>query len=132
MIISFSLPLVFAPNSNTEENAKVLRVLLESLIAIDKIHLTFHGSPRLYSSGVRYRLIDEWLDIPSLLMLGYGDCKSLVAYLCAERRLAGQVCNPVFRWINDRKTGLAYHVLCQTRDGFEDPSKVLGMGRGSP
>jgi hypothetical protein len=133
VVISYCLPLVFSPDSNPEENAKVLRVLLENLIAIDRIHLRYHASPKLYSSGVRYRLIEEWLDIPSLLMLGYGDCKSLAAYLIAERREAGQRCIPVFRWYPATETeGLSFHVLVHniTRNGRvlpEDPSKVLGM-----
>jgi hypothetical protein len=106
----------------------VLRILLETLIAIDKVHLTYHRTPKLYSSGLRYKLADPWLDIPSLLMLGYGDCKSLVAWLCAERRLEGQVCNPVFRWVRTARQ-MRYHVLAETPYGFEDPSKVLGMDR---
>jgi hypothetical protein len=60
---------------------------------------------------------------------GYGDCKSLTAWRVAEYRKKGIVAGAVFRWANNSSGGLDFHILVQTEKGYEDPSKVLGMGR---
>ena len=112
----------------------MLRILLDTLIFINLAYLENHAVPSLYDSGVVYGRTTLWEPIPALYARGYGDCKSLSAALIAEYRRKGIDCSPVFRWIrrpNDgyRKGETDYHILVQTARGFEDPSKVLGMGR---
>jgi hypothetical protein len=58
----------------------------------------------------------------------YGDCKSLATALCAQYRLAGIWCRPVFRFITRADGNTDYHILVQTESGWEDPSAKLGMG----
>ena len=43
-------------------------------------------------------------------------------------RKQGVMTNPVFRWIPNSTGGISYHILVQTPQGFEDPSRALGMG----
>jgi hypothetical protein len=71
-----------------------------------------------------------WEPIPALYQRGYGDCKSLTAALIAQYRKKRIACEPVFRWVRkpERQGETDYHILVHTDKGFEDPSKVLGMG----
>lgn len=128
MIIPIGLEFAFYPGSDHEINAKVLRATLLYLIAIDRIYLRHNpGTVPLYRSGVVYGRTEVWCSIPDVMSLGYGDCKSLTAWLIAERMEQGLQCNPVFRFIEKPNGQLAYHILVQTPEGFEDPSKFLGM-----
>lgn len=133
MQITYSLPHVFFPGSSQVENARVLKILLDMLIGLNESYLKNHAVPNLYRSGVVYGRTQVWEPIPALYARGYGDCKSLTAALIAEYRKNGIVCQPVFRWIRSKdpnKIGSTdYHILVQTNKGFEDPSKVLGMGK---
>lgn len=132
MDITFNIPHAFYPGSSPETNADALRALLDGLILLNLAFLRSHTVPALYQSGVRYGRTDIWDTIPALYEKGYGDCKSLSAALIAERRAQGIWAAPVFRF-NYREDGsgeLDFHILVQNADGmFEDPSKVLGMGR---
>lgn len=129
-IISFRLPHVFEPGSNPVDNAYALRVLLECLVGLNLAYLSRHDAPDLYRSGVRYGRTTEWDPIPALYQRRYGDCKSLSAALIAQYRMAGVDASPVFRFIPRARDGwLNFHILVQTAKGFEDPSKVLGMGQ---
>lgn len=76
-----------------------------------------------------YARTQVWEPIPALYKRGYGDCKSLTAALIAQYRLAGKKARPVFRFVPRPDGGTDYHILVQTERGFEDPSKVLGMGK---
>lgn len=127
MIIPVGLPQVFSPTSSWDENAEVLETTLEYLIKVNQIFLRHHPeTPRLYESGVVYGRTVVWDSIPAVMERRFGDCKSLTAWICAERRNMGYACKPVFRWIPDT---LQYHILVQTPEGWEDPSKYLGMGQ---
>ena len=130
MQITFALPHVFYPGSNPVENARTLRILLDALISIDETFLKHHTVPGLYQSGVVYGRTQIWDSIPALYSRGFGDCKSLTAALVAQYRAQGKTAQPVFRWAkrSDGSGATDYHILVQTADGFEDPSKVLGMG----
>ena len=86
-------------------------------------------TPSLYRSGVTYARTLWWEPIPALYARGTGDCKSLATALCAQYRLMGIRCQPVFRWVYNSGGGSDYHILVQTESGWEDPSKILGMGR---
>jgi Transglutaminase-like superfamily len=131
-IIPFDMGHVFEPESSKLENALALRRLLDCLTGVNEDYLSRHTVPPLYQSGVRYRRFEAWLPIPALYERGYGDCKSLACALVAQYRQAGIPCETVFRWrINDAPAGHSwtlFHILVQTAGGFEDPSKVLGMG----
>jgi hypothetical protein len=119
---------VFVPESSTLENAKVLAALMRALTEADVAYLEHHKVPKLYASRVVYARTNEWERIPDVLARGWGDCKSLSAWLVAEYRMQGVWAVPVFRW-KRRPNGVSdYHILVQTRKGYEDPSKVLGMG----
>lgn len=130
MQITLSLPHVFFAGSPPDENAYALRVLLDCLIRLNLGYLRSHPAPALYQSGVRYGRTQTWDCIPELYQKGYGDCKSLTAALIAECTLQGRAAVPVFRFRQrpDGSGNLDFHILVQTEQGFEDPSKVLGMG----
>ena len=124
----------FMPGSSEDDNSLALRALLDCLIDLNMNYLRFSGKrviPTLYKSGVYYERTQIWDTIPGLYKLGYGDCKSLTAALIAQYRSQGKECEPVFRFARrgDGTGALDFHILVQTEKGFEDPSKVLGMGK---
>lgn len=124
----------FMPGSSEEHNAHALRTLLDCLIDLNLCFLKYSPRrtiPTLYQSGVYYERTEIWDCIPGLYLLGYGDCKSLTAALIAQYRSQGIDCEPVFRFARraDGSGSLDFHILVQTENGFEDPSKVLGMGK---
>lgn len=128
---TFSLPNVFTRDARATDNAYALKALLDALTEVNRIYL-YHRphTPILYDSGVRYGRTQVWEPIPALYQRGYGDCKSLSAALVAERRQVGQDADPTFRFRTRRQgDGTDYHILVQTPQGWEDPSKVLGMGQ---
>lgn len=130
MEICFTFPHAFVPGSNPVDNARTLRALLECLISINRAYLKTHTVPTLYRSGVRYGRTVEWEPIPALYARRYGDCKSLSAALIAEYRNLGIEAYPTFRANPNRMTQVDdWHILVETPRGYEDPSKVLGMGR---
>jgi hypothetical protein len=129
--VEFDLPTCFDSASNPIDNAKALQALLHCLGAVNLIYLQYRPGrvPSLYQSGVYYERTQVWDSIPALFARGYGDCKSLTSALIAEYIAKGKMAKPVFRWIvspEDQQTN--YHILVQVAGGFEDPSKVLGMG----
>lgn len=130
MQITLDLPHVFNTDTSTVDNAYALRALLDCLIQLNTSYLRDHKIRPLYESGVVYGRTTVWDTIPALYARGYGDCKSLTAALVAEYRAAGIECEPCFRW-HPRPENPAirdFHILVQTRSGWEDPSKRLGMG----
>jgi transglutaminase-like putative cysteine protease len=128
MQITFNLPHVFFPGSPRDEDADALKALLDCLVQLNLDFLRKHRAVALYDSPVYYARTEIWDTIPALLQRGYGDCKSLTAALVAEYRIKGKDARPVFRWYDGPGGSKNYHILVQTRDGFEDPSKVKGMG----
>lgn len=131
MQIVFNLPHVFTLEASRVENAEILRSLLELLIQINISYIRNHAPRRLYRSGVVYGRTSIWEPIPALYERGYGDCKSLASALIAERVCQGKQAAPVFRFSPKSYKGaksLLFHILVQTPQGFEDPSRRLGMG----
>lgn len=139
--VTFNLPYAFNSDSTQLEDSRVLRILLDCLTDINTEYLNRHKDVRpLYGSApysndapVFYARTRVWDPIPALYKRGYGDCKSLSAALIAQYRARGIEALPVFRWVDPernkmRKGNTNYHILVQTAKGFEDPSKVLGMG----
>jgi hypothetical protein len=133
-LIRFDLPGMFSPDRSAgayTANARTLRALVEALIELNMIYLRAHPyTPRLYDMGIRYGRTQIWDTVSAFQERGFGDCKTLTAILCAERRLAGRECDPVHRFMLRKDNGLDYHILVARDDGsYEDPSKVLGMGK---
>ena len=129
MIVTFPLPHAFVPGASAVESAKVLKALMQTLITIDEAYLQHHDAPKLYSSRIVYGRTNEWEAIPAVLERGHADCKSLAAWRIAELRKEGKRADMVFRW-RERPNGVRdYHILVVTPTGYEDPSKVLGMGK---
>ena len=134
-IIPFDMCHWFEPDTSPVENAYALRALLDCLIAVNESYLKYYPKTLpLYKSGVYYERVDEWLPIPALYQLGYGDCKSLACALVAEYRAAGIPCDATFRWIirqDSSEVVRDFHILVEVSPGmkYEDPSKVLGMGK---
>ncbi len=125
----WDLPHVFNVGTDRQLNAVVLRALLDCLVDISTAYLSYHpDTPALYDSGVRYGRTKTWYPTPTLFAMQFGDCKSLTAALIAEYRMKGIDCSPVFRWVVNSHGVTDFHILVQTPHGFEDPSKVLGMG----
>lgn len=129
MKITFDLPYVFQPGSPPVENAGALEALLNCLIALNSEFLRNHSVPALYKSGVVYGRTEVWDTIPALYLRRYGDCKSLSAALIAQYRTKGIEARPVFRFKTNGNGSSDFHILVQTHRGFEDPSKVMGMGK---
>ena len=96
----------------------------------------------LYQSGVYYlaesmvsgdvRLgdiprIEDWQDIPTLYRVGNGDCEDLTCARVAELRKQGKWAEPWLKY-TQLGNGRVYHALVKLKKGFEDPSRILGMG----
>lgn len=130
MQIVFNLSSVFYPGSNSDEDAYVLRCMLDALIGVNLAYLRYHAAPPLYRAGVVYGRTQEWESIPDVMLRGFGDCKSLSAWRVAELRNKDLKANPVFRWRvrSDGSRIKDFHILVQTMTGYEDPSRQLGMG----
>ena len=130
MIIPFGLPQVFRPGADTAENADSLAALLEGLIAQNEVYRRYHAAPLLYESGVVYGRTLEWENILAVRVRGYGDCKSLSAWLISDYRHVKKIpAKAVFRWIELPGGRRDFHILVQTKKGFECPSRKLGMGK---
>jgi hypothetical protein len=108
-----------------------LAAAMAALVALDYLYLATHpDAPLLYQSGVVYRPeprgSENWLTVPDLLRLGYGDCEDLASWRCAELRLEGEHAVPCVR----RSGRRTYHAMVCREDGsIEDPSRVLGLRR---
>jgi len=142
---TFNLPGFFSTESSQTDDDKALHILLDALTAINSEYLKYHpNTPPLYPRGARpvftggpvfYSRTQIWDPIPALYRRGYGDCKSLSAALIADLRRKGIEVEPVFRWVRaddpNVKGETNYHILVQHARGFEDPSKILGMGKNA-
>lgn len=135
MDICFHLEHVFNDLSTDVENSFVLRAMLDCLITINVAYLRRNSVSRLYRANVRYSKTQKWYPIPELYQRGAGDCKSLASALVAEYLVQGIKAKPVFRF-QPHTNGNKFHILVMVpgKNGyaktlFEDPSKVLGMGR---
>jgi hypothetical protein len=129
--VQYGLPSVFHRGSNPLENDRALRILLDTLESLDLVQRKIQPSLSfLYQSGVTYARTEIWDTTSALYERGFGDCKSLSTSLCAERAAQGQKCKTVFRFMPHQTGDIAvtYHILILSAQGWECPSKVLGMG----
>lgn len=130
MNITFGLPHLFSTSSNEVEDAAVLCELVEALARIDQLYLRHHPrTPSIYKSGIVYGRTQDWITIPACIDRGYADCKSVTAWRLAELRMRGLSARPVHRWVRRTDGAKDYHILVQHPDKWEDPSKILGMGK---
>lgn len=139
MRICTDVGFVFHPGASDDDNAEVLRLFLENLIAINRVYLRRNPkTPPLYKAGVVYHRTNVWDSIPDLYVRRKGDCKSLTAALIAQLRERGIAASPEFRFLRNPQSGRTeYHILANrdTKSGIfgrrkmgrEDPSRVLGM-----
>lgn len=127
MEIAFNLPHVFGRNSSDVDNARALRALLNCMVELNLAYIEMHPTKALYASGVRYGRTRIWEPIPALYSRGVGDCKSLASARVAELMSQGVPCKTVFRWHQRSDGNKDFHILIQTPNGWEDPSKKLGM-----
>jgi hypothetical protein len=137
-LFTFDLPFLFCAGSTPVQDGAALQALLDGLIAFNiEYRQRRRNLPDLHVSGVRYGRTDIWDTTPALRYgrkppeangIPYGDCKSLSADLVAQYRCKGIEAKPVFRWVRTSQNTKDYHILVLTPNGFEDPSKDLGMG----
>lgn len=141
------------PPATDPSHLAPLQILLEWLAQVNEWHLrrSLRRSerglsstilPPLSASGVRYRRRpsdrQDWLDVPAVLQQRTGDEEDLVAWRCAELRVAGIPAEPVvvheWRPGSGRSSG-GWSVGCYVRhpDGrIEDPAANLGGSRRLP
>lgn len=133
MNVTFNLSHVFYPESSPEDDSYVLKALLDCLIQINLEYVRKYHPVPLYQAGVVYGRTTIWDPIPALYHRGYGDCKSLSAALIAEKLNSGLIAKPVFRFYKRSDGGKNFHILVLTEKNntfdWEDPSRVLGMGK---
>ena len=135
MLIRYNLSHVFYPGSDKVLNSLTLRILMDALVKMNRVYLVEckrhgHAVPLLYQSGVVYDRTNWWEPIHALYGRGFGDCKSLTGAWIAQQSLLGVQSRPTFRWVENEDGTVDYHILVQLANGrFEDPSKVLGMGK---
>jgi hypothetical protein len=149
--IVFKLKLFRGPG-DFERSKETLLWLLEALCRANQGHLEQFPYPPLYQSGVRYQRengTEEWLDIPTIIEAGWGDCEDLACWRVAELRMKGVHASP---YVKFRRTDGVYHfhalvgVYAEVPDSelevsdsgitmpefrlvkIEDPSLRLGMG----
>ena len=72
----------FSGDRNKDLSHAYLREMLECLTRMDQLYLQKHPeTPLLYDSGVTYQEeppgAEDWVDIPSILKIGWGDCVPL-------------------------------------------------------
>ena len=116
---------------------RVLQILLWALIALNREYLRNNpNTPPLYSAGVRYirepEGFEQWPDIGIIMKQGGGDCEDLACWRVAELLESGIEARPAWRHreVQSDESGkifTLYHILVHTPNGFEDPSKRLGM-----
>lgn len=134
------------PDLNDGSRFEPIEMALECLTRVNEWHFQRGNVAPLLTSGVRYREEnpgkEEWLDAPTVLSLGYGDCEDLAAYYCAELRSQGIPAECVIKQkfytaemirrsgypIVSPKGMYLVHCMVRTSDGrVIDPSKLLGM-----
>jgi hypothetical protein len=127
-IVKFNFGNAFGIETSSLNDAIALNAILEGLINTNIVYLRNRHYPDLYSTEAFYKRTRVWDSIPGLIYRGYGDCKSLTAYRVAELRMMGLLAVPVFRFKPRANGAKDFHILIQTENGYEDPSRLLGMG----
>lgn len=118
--------------SEVDRSLRALSYMLDGMVQASADWILCHpDTPSLYDSHVLYRgetQSEIWQDIPTTLMLGYGDCEDLTIYRCADLRAREGV--DAMPHITGRRVGSRriYHATVEWPNGMiEDPSRALGM-----
>jgi hypothetical protein len=116
----------------TRRTAKVISMLLRALVECNLAYLEEHPeTPHPYRAGIRYRRekrAERWKSIPKVIADGEGDCEDLAAYLAAYLVHKGEKrVSVVVRWREQPAGNRLFHVLVRGPNGYEDPSRQLGM-----
>ena len=80
---------LFRDPADRARSQQALLWMLEALCKVNEGHLADRPYPPLYEAGVRYQReegTEQWLDIPSVLEAGWGDCEDLACWRVAELR----------------------------------------------
>lgn len=119
--------------------AQLIANWIGALIATNLAYLEmFPNTVSLYESGVYYKEepmgLEDFFDIPTVLLQGFADCEDLAAWRCAEYLSLGIPAYPVVSWeAIEHRNGvidLLFHVQVSGPNGIEDPSAILGMNSG--
>jgi len=145
--VTFKVKL-FRDQADRARSQEALLWMLEALCKINEGHLAQKPYPPLHESGVRYQRevgTEEWLDVPSIIEAGWGDCEDLACWRVAELRRKGVRAAPYVRF-REIDGFFHYHALVAlyrpalrpggrrtgaeklVRVGLDDPSRKLGMG----
>lgn len=140
--------------SNEKSKDRVLQILLWTLVNLNREYLKQNpATPSIYDSGVRFireepnrwpqgvtwksgEIYEQWPDIGRIIAQGGGDCEDLACWRAAELLESGIPARPAWRHrevemtegANVGKKMTLYHIIVWTPNGFEDPSRKLGMG----
>lgn len=127
---------LFRDSADTDRSRQALTAFMLGLSIANKTwYETYPATPSLYNSKIVYRAemkSEDWLDAPSLLARGYGDCEDLACMRIGELQAKGVKALPFITWrrIPGRR-GSLLHALVRWPDGrIEDPSRARGMGGG--
>jgi hypothetical protein len=127
---------LFVNEADADRSRQSMTGLLLGLSMHNKAWMQYYPStPSLYDSGVVYKpevTTEDWQDIPTTLLRGYGDCEDLACYRVGELQAQGIHALPFITWRpNPKGHGMIFHVLVRWPDGrIEDPSLARGMGGG--
>lgn len=117
-------------------SAEVIQALLRVLVQCNLEYLRQNPrTPHPYQSGAWYvkekNGLEDWRDIPRILLNRGGDCEDLACYLAAWEQFRGVHAEPVVKWRTYPAGNTVFHIVVRYPNGYiEDPSKLLGM-RGS-
>lgn len=116
-----------------ERSRRALTWMMTGMVGVNREFLELYPrTPPLYDSNVVYKpetKTEEWQDIPTTLVRGYGDCEDLAMYRCADLQFfEGINALPYVTWRQASKGNWIYHALVRYPNGvIEDPSRALGM-----
>ena len=134
--------------AHSRELAPVIKMILETQVAINQLYIRLHKVPPIYRSGIRYReepmnllrlgrqrpeAVEEFACIPAIIERGWDDCDGIGPWRCAELRHHGEKAKIRLTWRRHPQTGQKiFHVVVRRGNGdVEDPCAKLGMPTGS-
>lgn len=102
---------------------------MEGLIRLNCYLIRRHNLPSIYNGRVKYKKDpeEEWKHALLVHRDGWGDCEDLACLRAAEYRVFDGIPADAIVKRTGRRT---LHGIVALPDGtFEDPSRILGMGR---
>ena len=110
--------------------SEAIAVCLAALTRWNVVIMRVQDFPRLYASGVRYRVEkgEDWRDACEVIARGQGDCEDLACYRAAELQCTGEPAQAIPIEVGRDGDRREFHVVVRRANGtIEDPSAVLGM-----